>query len=141
MKITKKFMAVFLSIVTIISAFSFFPSTATAKPNFTKLQSNMVATGRISKKNKTNYFELTIKEKSRVSLLAYNGNLNRFYKLRCKIFKDEALTKRVFKTKLRVTDTDVWGPYKKLEAGTYYITLSSKKNFRYYLSTDILPAK
>lgn len=144
MKTFKKSLAFLLSMVMLICAFSGFSATtysAKAKPKFVKITSNKITKGNIEKKNETDYYKLTVKKESKVALLAYNGNLDEYYTLKCKIFKDKALTKRVRKTTLRVTDTDMWSTYKKLKAGTYYITLKSKDTFEYYLTCDILPVK
>lgn len=142
MKTFKKLLALILSVVMLISIFTVAPFTANAaKPKFVKITTNKTTKGKIAKKNETDYYKLKIKKKSKVALLAYNGNLEKFQTLKCKIYKDKALTKRVYKTTLRVTDTDMWSTQKKLKAGTYYITLKSKNKFEYYLSCDVLPVK
>lgn len=138
MKVFKKSLSLILSVIML---FSVCTSSSLAKSKFTTIKKNKTITGRIEKKNSVDYYKLTLKKKSKVSLVAWNGNLENYYKLKCVIYKNKKLTKRVHKTTLRVTDTDIWCPYKKLKAGTYYITLTSKNKFKYYLGYDVIPVK
>ena len=112
-----------------------------AKYTFTTLNDDKTNEAEFTKDNKVNYFSVTLEEDSDFALLAYNGNLEDYYNIDYKIYQDMGLTECVHEGELRVTDTDMWGDYKTLAAGTYYITLSSEDTFEYYLTFDAIPVK
>lgn len=138
MKFIKKSLSLILAVIMVLG---FCNSTALAKTKFVTIKHNKLITGRIDKKNDLDYYKLVLKKKSKVSFVTYNGNLENYYKITCRIYKDKKLKKQVHKTTLRVTDTDIWSKYKTLNKGTYYITLTSKNKFKYYLSCDVIPVK
>lgn len=151
----KKFMkslALFLSLVLVAGLFigcsatdevttATKPEPTNSEYEFTVIDGTKTLESEITENNEINYYKVTLEEKCDFSLLAYNGNLEEYYNLDYKLYQDENLTECIFESTLRVTDTDVWGEYKTLEAGTYYITLSSEEEFSYYLTTDVLTVK
>lgn len=151
MKKVMKSLAVLLSIVIVAGLFigcsstgdvtETKPETTEAKYEFTVIDGTKTIESEVTKDNKTNYYKITLDEKSDFSILAYNGNLEEYYNLDYKLYQDANLTECILESTLRVTDTDYWGEYKVLEAGTYYIALSAEDEFSYYLTFDALPVK